>query len=83
MVARGDRDTYSPRFVEIARGFVEELRDASSNPSSMGSFPAAARLRPLHSIRFEAVVDGIEAFAGWVRSTRVKSRGGGAGDLAR
>jgi len=30
-----------------------------------------------HSIRFEAVVEGIEAFAAWVRSERVKSRGGG------
>jgi hypothetical protein len=27
-----------------------------------------------HSIRFEAVVDAIEAFAAWVRSTGVRSR---------
>jgi hypothetical protein len=35
-----------------------------------------------HSLRFEAVVDAIEAFAAWVRSTPV-GRGGGAAGLAR
>jgi hypothetical protein len=70
--------------VEIARGFVEEFRDVSSNPVLYGELPWGQHAFDLfHSIRFETVVDGIEAFAAWVPSTRVKSRGGGAGDLAR
>ncbi len=83
LVAQGDRDTHSPRFVEIARGFVEELRDVSSNPVVYAELPWGQHAFDVfHSIRFEAVVDGIEAFTAWVRSTRVRSRAGGAGDFA-
>jgi acetyl esterase/lipase len=68
-IAQGDRDTFSPRFVEIARGFAGELRDASSDPVAYAELPGAQHAFDLlHSIRFEAVVDGIEAFTAWVRS---------------
>jgi acetyl esterase/lipase len=40
-VAQGARDTYSPRFVEIARGFAEELRTTSSNPVIYAELPGA------------------------------------------
>jgi acetyl esterase/lipase len=68
-VAQGDRDTYSPRFVEIARGFVEELRSASSDPVIDAELPDAQHSFDIfHSSLFEAVIDGIEDFAAWVRS---------------
>ncbi len=70
----GDRDTFSPRFVEIARGFVEKLRTASSGPVVDAELPGGHSSDLLHTIRFETVVDGIEAFAAWVRSTRARSR---------
>ncbi len=71
LVVQGDRDTYSPRFVEIARDFADTLRDASSNPVIYAELPGAQHaFDVVHSIREEAVVDGIEAFAAWVRSTR-------------
>ncbi len=70
-LAQGDRDTYSPRFVEIARGFVDELRSVSPNQVVYAELPGAQHAFDLvHSIRFETVVDGIEAFAAWVRSGR-------------
>jgi len=73
--AQGDRDTYSPRFVAIARGFIDELRDVSSNPVIYAELPGGQHAFDLfHSIRFEAVVDGIESFAAWVRSRRATSR---------
>ncbi len=75
-LAQGDRDTYSPRFVEIARGFVEELCSVSSNPVVYAELPGAQHaFDVVHSIRFEAVVDGIEAFAAWVRSGQRQTSG--------
>jgi acetyl esterase/lipase len=66
-VAHGDQDTIV--LVEDARRFVERLRDASSNPVVYAELPGAQHGFDLyHSIRFEAVVDAIEAFAAWVRS---------------
>jgi acetyl esterase/lipase len=71
-VAQGDHDSYSPRFVQIARDFAEELRDASTNPVVYAELPGGQHSFDLfHSLRSETVVDGIEAFAAWVRSTRV------------
>jgi acetyl esterase/lipase len=68
-VAQGDRDTYSPRFVKIARGFAEKLRSGSSGPVVYAELPGAQHSFDLfHSILFEAVIDGIEDFAAWVRS---------------
>jgi hypothetical protein len=40
-VAQGDRDSYSPRFVEIARGFTEKLRSGSSGPVVYAELPGA------------------------------------------
>jgi acetyl esterase/lipase len=74
-IAQGDRDTYSPRFVEITRGFVKRLRSTSDNPVIYAELPEGQHSFDLfHSILFEAVIDGIEDFAAWVRSMRVRSR---------
>jgi acetyl esterase/lipase len=55
--------------VEDARRFVEQLRSTSSNPVVYAELPGAQHSFDLfHSIRFEAVVDGVEAFTAWVRS---------------
>lgn len=68
-VAQGDRDSFSPRFIEISRGFAGELRRASSSPVVYAELPGAQHSFDLfHSIRIEAAVDGIEDFAAWVRS---------------
>jgi acetyl esterase/lipase len=68
-VAQGDHDTYSPQFVDIARGFAGELGATSSRPVVYAELPGGQHSFDLfHSIRFETVVDGIEAFAAWVRS---------------
>ena len=64
--------------VEDARRFVERLRSTSSNPVVYAELPGAQHTFDLfHSIRFETVVDAVEAFAAWVRSTRVRSRAEG------
>jgi acetyl esterase/lipase len=66
-VAHGDRDTLVS--VESARVFAERLRNTSSNPVVYAELPGAHHSFDLfHSIRFETVVDAIEAFAAWVRS---------------
>jgi acetyl esterase/lipase len=73
-VAQGARDSYSPRFVEIAREFVATLRGASSNPVIYAELPETQHAFDLfHSIRLEALIDGIEDFAAWVRSARSTS----------
>jgi acetyl esterase/lipase len=72
-VAQGTSDTYSPEFLEIARHFVEDLRSTSSQPVVYAELPGGQHGFDLfHSLRFEAVIDGIEAFAAWVR-TRERS----------
>jgi acetyl esterase/lipase len=74
-IAQGARDTYSPRFVEIARGFVEKLRSVSSSPVLYAELPGAQHSFDLfHSIPFEATIDGIEDFAAWVRSNASEVR---------
>jgi dipeptidyl aminopeptidase/acylaminoacyl peptidase len=66
-VAHGDQDTVV--LVEDARRFVQRLGSISSNPVVYAELPGAQHAFDLfHSLRFEAVVDGIEAFAAWVRS---------------
>ena len=66
-VAHGDRDTLV--LVDDARHFVEQLRSASSQPVVYAELPGGQHTFDLfHSIRFETVVDAIEAFAAWVRS---------------
>jgi acetyl esterase/lipase len=66
-VAHGELDTLVP--VGDARRFVESLRSSSTNPVVYAELPGGQHSFDLfHSIRFERVVDGIEAFAAWVRS---------------
>ncbi len=66
-VAHGDQDTVV--LVEDARLFVERLRSTSSNAVVYAELPGAQHTFDLfHSLRFETVVDAIEAFAAWVRS---------------
>ena len=66
-LAHGDHDTLLP--VETARCFAERLRGASANPVVYAELPGGQHgFDRFHSLRFEAVVDGIEAFAAWVRS---------------
>lgn len=66
-VVHGDHDTYTP--VEGARALVDHLRAVSSNPIVYAELPGAQHSFDLfHSVRFETVIDAIEAFAAWVRS---------------
>ena len=68
-VAHGDHDTGAP--VEGARLLVEDLRDASQHPVVYAELHGAQHVFDLfHSIRFDEVVDAIEAF-----TTAVRSRG--------
>ena len=61
-VAHPDRDTLV--VVEDARRFVESLRKGSTNPVVYAELPGAQHgFDFFYSIRFEAVIDGIEAFA--------------------
>ncbi len=67
-VAHGDRDTIV--LVDDARSFVQGLRGASSAPVVYAELPGAQHTFDLfHSLRSEAVVDAIEAFAAWIRSS--------------
>ncbi|MGI9009032.1 MAG: hypothetical protein ACR2FU_23070 [Streptosporangiaceae bacterium] len=66
-VAHGDRDLLL--FVETARLFAERLRATSSNPVVDAELPGAQHgFDRFHSLRFDTVVNGIDAFAAWVRS---------------
>ena len=67
-IAHGDHDTYVP--VEGARRFQATLRQVSSQPVVYAELPGAQHSFDLfHSIRLETLIDGIEGFAAWVRST--------------
>ena len=69
-IAQGARDTYSPDFLEIARDVVGSLRGISSNPVVYVELPGAQHAFDIfHSLRFEAVIGGVEAFTAWARST--------------
>jgi acetyl esterase/lipase len=66
-IAHGDKDTRVP--VDGARLFVDRLQSTSSRPVVYTELPGAQHAFDLfHSLRVEAVVDAIEAFAAWVRS---------------
>ena len=61
-VAHGDRDTLV--VVEDARRFVASLRKGSANRVVYAELPEAQHgFDYFYSIRFEAVIDGIESFA--------------------
>ncbi|MFI6449555.1 alpha/beta hydrolase [Kitasatospora sp. NPDC050543] len=67
LLVHGDRDTMVP--VDIARRFAADLRRVSAGAVVYAELPGAQHAFDLfHSLRFEAVVDGVEAFAGWVLS---------------
>jgi len=69
LVVHGDRDTLVP--VEATRRFVAGLRRVSRQPVVYAELPGGQHGFDLfHSLRFEAVVDGVEAFTTWVRDTR-------------
>ncbi|MDQ2905688.1 MAG: prolyl oligopeptidase family serine peptidase [Chloroflexota bacterium] len=73
-VLHGDRDTTLP--VAKARHFAHNLRSISHNPVVYAELPGAEHNFDLfHSIRAEAVINGIEAFAAWVQ-TDPKALGG-------
>jgi acetyl esterase/lipase len=64
-LAHGDQDTYAP--VESARLMAQHLRSRSTEPVMYAELPGGQHSFDLfHSIRFETVVNGIEAFAAWV-----------------
>jgi acetyl esterase/lipase len=66
-VAHGDHDSLLP--VQTARLFADRLRSTSSSPVVYAELPGGQHgFDRFHSLRFEAVVDAIEAFAAWVRS---------------
>jgi acetyl esterase/lipase len=71
-IAHGDHDTVAP--VEVARYFAGKLGNVSTNPVSYAELPGAQHAFDLFgSLRFERVVDAIEAFAAWVRSREIRS----------
>ncbi|WP_173096135.1 alpha/beta hydrolase [Actinomadura verrucosospora] len=66
-LAHGDKDTLVP--VEDPRQFADRLRRTSTAPVVYAELKGAHHAFDLyHSVRFDAVVDGIEAFTAWVRS---------------
>jgi hypothetical protein len=72
-LAHGELDTLTP--VEDARRFVARLRGTSAAPVVYAELPGGQHSFDLfHSLRFEAVVDGVEAFAAWVRSGAARAR---------
>jgi acetyl esterase/lipase len=75
-MAHGDRDTLVP--VAEARRLASRLRSMSTNPVVYAELPGGQHAFDLvHSPRFEAVVDGVEAFTAWVR-TRLGVRHSGS-----
>ena len=74
LIAHGDQDTYVP--ATQARELANRLRDISTSPVVYAELPGAQHSFDLfHSIRFETLIDGIEAFAAWVRSQEPTRRG--------
>lgn len=72
-VAHGAEDSLA--VVETARRFVDHLRSSSPSPVVYAELPHGQHAFDLfHSFRFSAVVDGIEAFTAWVRSTSSGAR---------
>jgi acetyl esterase/lipase len=67
-IVHGELDSVVP--VDNARAFADQLGDVSANPVVYAELPGAQHAFDLfHSVRFEAVINGIEAFAAWVVAT--------------
>jgi acetyl esterase/lipase len=65
LIAHGTKDALAT--VEATRNFATRLRHTSSNAVVYAELPGGQHAFDLfHSPRFEAVVDGVEAFAAWV-----------------
>jgi acetyl esterase/lipase len=68
-IAHGDHDTISP--LEAVRHFADALGSVSANPVVYAELPGAQHAFDLfHSLRYELVVDAVEAFTAWGRSRR-------------
>jgi acetyl esterase/lipase len=66
-VVHGDRDTALP--VATARHFARQLRGVSQQPVVYAELPGALHnFDQFQSLRGEAVIRGVEAFASWVRA---------------
>ena len=73
-LAHGTNDTVVP--LRSATRFVEHLKSISARPVVYVRLPGAQHAFDLfHSLRFESVVDGIEAFAAAARSAQAVRRG--------
>jgi acetyl esterase/lipase len=71
-IAHGDHDTVAP--VEVARRFAGTLSGVSTNPVVYAELPGAQHAFDLFgSLRFEMVVDAIDAFTAWARSREIRS----------
>ena len=69
-IAHGELDTIAT--IESARRLEQHLRAASKNPVVFAELPGGHHGFDLfYSLRYEAVVDGIEAFTGWLRTRNV------------
>jgi len=69
-VAHGEYDALVP--ASQARALADRLRDVSTSAVVYAELPGGPHNFDLfHSIRFEILIDGIEAFTAWVRSQPV------------
>jgi acetyl esterase/lipase len=67
LAVHGSRDTIV--LAKDARRFVDELRATADGPVVYAELPGGQHSFDLfHSPRFEAVIDGVEAFTAWVRT---------------
>ncbi len=72
LVAHGDND--SQVSIGHADRFVARLRSGSDSPVVYLRLPGAQHAFDFfHSLRFDQVVDGIDAFAAWVRANRPRT----------
>ena len=69
-LAHGEYDTLVP--VAQAGALADRLREVSTSPVVYAELPGGPHNFDLfHSIRFEILIDGIEAFTAWIRSQPV------------
>ena len=69
-IAHGDHDTYTP--VTQARELVSHLQSTSGRPIVYAELPGGQHAFDLlRSVRFAAVVDGIDAFLAWLYGSRL------------
>jgi acetyl esterase/lipase len=67
LLVHGDQDTVVP--AQMARRFAQRLRRNSSNPVVYAELPGGQHgFDRFHSLRFESVVNAVEAFTAWIRS---------------